>query len=585
MARSHPLLLAASAVVVIAALRLGRGIFVPIALAVVLSLLLAPLVRALERLRLPRSLGAPLVVLLFSASVAGLGLVVTRQAVDLIRDLPRYRVNIEAKLTSLRPVSRFAEQVEKQVKEIAQETPPPRPRPPDEPVKVEVVDSGPDQLTLAGSALSFVMHVAQTAAVALLLVMFFLVNPSDLVDRIIRLAGPGRVNVTTQALYEAAHGVSRYLGTQALVNGGFGLTLGTGLLVIGVPNALLWGLLAALLRFLPYVGPIVGCSLPVLLSLAVFEGWARPLATIGFILVIELLLNNLVEPLVYGARTGLAPVAIVLSAVAWGWLWGPLGLLLAVPLAVCLAALGRCVPSLRFLGVILGSEVAIAPPLALYHRLLATNHAQALDLVERARGEQPLGVTCDHLLLPVLAMTAADVEGGGLEPTRAGAVLETVRQLLGELEDDEVADAEGTRNGASVLCLPAGTPADELLCEMLCRSLAHDGHRARSAPRSPLVHEKVELVEQSGADVVCLGALSPPDLLRVRYLYKKLRLRFPDLPVVVVVWGIVEDDLEAIAPRIVPDGRSPIATTLVQALHATRLAAQGAGRPVSVPAG
>lgn len=589
MTRLHPLLAIAAGVAVVAGLRLGKPLLVPVALAVVLSLLLAPLVRALERRRIPRAAAAPLVVLLFAAAVAGLGVVVTGQAVSLARQLPAYREEIQAKLGSLQPVARMVEHAGEVVDEIAREAERGERRDDREPVRVEVVDSGADQLTLASGALSLVADVAKTVAVALLLVMFLLVNQSDLVDRIIRLAGPGQVTLTTRALYDAAAGVSRYLGTQALVNGGFGLTLAGGLLAIGVPNALLWGLLGALLRFLPYVGPIVGCTLPVLLAFAVFEGWTRPFLTLGWILLLELVLNNLVEPLVYGARTGLSPVAVILSAVFWGWLWGPLGLVLAVPLSVSLAAIGKCIPGLRWLGVVLGSEAPIDPSVALYHRLLAEKQAEALDLIDRTRGEERLEETFDRLLLPVLSLAGADLERGGLDPRRAAAVVESVRQLAAELADEQAAAepaAGESAQAATVLCLPASEPVDEVACDMLARSLSLAGHRAVAGTLAPLTAEKADLVAELGAEVACVAAVGPAHLLRLRYLYRKLRQRYPDLPIVVVACGHEEDDLARLATRVAPDGKGTVAGSIADALREARAAAQvvSARREAAIPA-
>lgn len=571
MTRLHPLLAVAATLVVVAALRVGKPLFIPIALAAVLSLLLAPLVRGLERLRVPRPVAAPLVVVAFAVAVGGVGFVVSRQVIALARELPRYRSNIEEKLTSLRPLSSFTKRVKEVVQDVREEEERPGARrAPDEPVKVEVVDQGPDQLTLAGGVLAFLADVAQTAAIALLLVAFFLVEQSDIVDRILRLAGPSQVTVTTQALYEAAHGVSRYLGAQALLNGAFGLTLTGGLLLLGVPNAPLWGLLGGLLRFLPYVGPVVGCSLPVLLAFAVFDGWSRPLTVLGFVVAVELLLTNVVEPLAYATRTGLSPVAVILSALAWGWLWGPLGLLLAVPLSVCLAAAGRCVPALSFLAVVLGRDPPIEPPVALYHRLLAGKHAQALDLLERGLGDgTSLEARLDQLLLPVVAHARHDVERGGLAPARAAALLDDVRQLVGEL-------AEGGTPGepagpVGVLCLPASEPTDEVVGEMLARCLELAGLRTSMGTLAALTHEKAELVVEAGADVVCLSALASGNLLRLRYLYKRLRRRFPELQIVVLAWGLEEG---ASPTRLAPDGRATIAGSLVDASQAVRVAAQ-----------
>jgi predicted PurR-regulated permease PerM len=557
--------------IVVAGLRLGKELFVPLALSVLFSLVLSPLVRWIQKVGVPRVVSVVSVVVLVFGLLALVGLFIVGQAAALGRRFPEYRANVMTKLDSLRgPLARTVRTVEKALKDI-QAPPAEDKRSPQEPVKVEVVEGPPDVLKIATLVLGPLMTAGASFAVVFLLVIFFLLYQDEIRDRVIRLAGSAEVNATTQTITEATQGVSRFLFLQAFVNASYGATLGLGLFVLGVPNALLWGFLAALARFVPYVGPVVGGVLPVLMSLAVFPGWSRPIGVGAFIVVLEVISNNLVEPVVYGKRTGLSPLAVVVAAVFWAWMWGGLGLLLSVPLTVCLVSLGRHIPSLNFLAVLFGDEPTLEPKVRIYQRLLSGQQEEAAEVLEKdVEAGKPLAAVFDATLLGVLRMAQADLRRGKLEPEDAERLFASVREIVDDVSDVARAELEKKREGApapvrgaSALCLPASDAADEISAEILARVLHLRGCRAKALPADHTAGEALEAVAAERADLLVLCASPHSNLLRARYLYKRLRRRFGDIPIVEGVWGYANP--RTIEARVAPDHKAVLVTSLAEA--------------------
>lgn len=556
--------------VIAGGLRLGRELFVPLALGVLFSLVLSPLVRWIQKIGVPRVVSVVSVVVFVFGLLALVGLFIVGQAAALGRRFPEYRANVMTKLDSLRgPVARAVRSVEKTLKEV--QAPPAEERPsPREPVKVEVVQGPPDVLKIATWVLGPLMTLGTSFAVVFLLVIFFLLYQDEIRDRVIRLAGDAEVNATTQTISEATQGVSRFLLLQAFVNASYGTTLGLGLFALGVPNALLWGFLAAMARFVPYVGPVVGGVLPALMSLAVFPGWGRPIAVGAFIVVLELISNNLVEPLVYGKRTGISPVAVVVSAVFWAWMWGGLGLLLSVPLTVSLVSLGRHVPGLRFLAVLFGDEPTLEPKVRIYQRLLSGQQEQAAEVLEKdVLDGKPLAAVFDATLLGVLRMAQSDLRRGKLEPEEAARLFASVREIAEDATDVARAELEkkaappAEPSAALALCLPASDAADEISADLLARVLQLRGCRAKALPADQTAGEALEAVAAERADLLVLCASPHSNLLRARYLYKRLRRRFGDIPIVEGVWGVPNPrTLEA---RVAPDHKAVLVSSLAEA--------------------
>jgi predicted PurR-regulated permease PerM len=373
-------------IVAIAVLWFGRDLFIPFALAVLLSFALAPLVRRLRSLGLGRILPVLVSVALAFALIAGLAVVVGNQLVQLAGNLPSYEHNIRQKVASIKPdtgsgvlgrAAAVVRDLQREVAEAPAGAPPERDTgagPP--PVPVEIHEPPTSPLDVIRNVAVPLLAPVVTAGLVIVFLIFMLLERENLRDRFIALVGRGQMHVTTEALDEAAQRVSRYLLMQLVVNVTYGIPLALGLWLIGVPNAVLWGVLAALLRFLPYVGPFIAALFPIALAFAVDPGWSMILWVVALIVTLELISNNFVEPLLYGASAGISAIAVILSAIFWTTLWGPVGLFLATPLTVCLAVIGRYVPALRFFDVLLGAEPVLAPEERLYQRLLAGREAR-----------------------------------------------------------------------------------------------------------------------------------------------------------------------------------------------------------------
>jgi hypothetical protein len=388
----------------------------------------------------------------------------------------------------------------------------------------------------------------------------------------IRLIGHGRLTLTTQALDDAATRISRYLLMQSLINATYGICVGVGLWIIGrssaeghFPNVLLWALLAAVLRFIPYLGPIIGAAVPVVLSLAVFNSADVFAATLCMYVGVELVMAQVLEPWLFGSSTGLSVMAILVSAVFWTWLWGPIGLLLATPLTVIVVVLGKYVPQLRFLDVILGDEEVLEPSVRVYQRLLSLDQEEAGELLHDYRKERGLESVYDQVMIPALAMAEKDRHTGQLDTERQAFIRQAMRDLIEELGDAQRVENAATTTAAlaeaevksdraptvvrpsippsiskqptvTVLCLPAHDEADEIVGLMLAQLLDLKGQPAIAASQVSLAGEMLELVQEHQAGAVCISALPPAALSHSRYLCKRLHARFPELPSLVGLW-------------------------------------------------
>jgi predicted PurR-regulated permease PerM len=413
---------------VIVALYFARSLLIPFALSALLTFLISPLVGRLERW-LGRIAAVMLAVGLIFGALGCSGWMVSRQLVDLATKLPEYKGNIAAKLHAFQPskggiFSKVSDTVDELKKELPGGSPaptitqesgkpetavasPPHPPVPATPVKV-VETSKANPVELIKTIITPLIGPLGTAFLVLILVIFMLFEREDLRSRLIRLIGQGRISMTTHAMDDAADRVSRYLRMQLLVNVIYGVCIAIALYFIGVPNALLWGAFGIVLRFIPYVGPWIAALLPTLLALAVSPGWTKPILTVVLLTAIELILSNVLEPLLYGKHTGISSIALIIAAVFWTWLWGPLGLVLATPLTVCLVVMGRHVPSLSFLSVLLSDEEALTPAEDCYHRLLTVGEQDEIEFVEAYLKANSLTALYDAVFIPVI--TAAEID-------------------------------------------------------------------------------------------------------------------------------------------------------------------------------
>lgn len=554
-------------ILVVSVLYFGREFLIPLALAILFSFLLAPLVIRLERLKLGRIASVIVTTLVAFAIIGGIGAMVAGQLVELARELPKYQDHLHKKIAAVKstgngPFSKAAATVKQLSSEISapENAAPAVPAPmilketpgyppgvpslartaPGDPIAVRVVQAAPTTNAWE-TVLAFVTPILGplgTAALVIIFVIFILLAREDMRDRVIHLIGRGHLRVTTQALDEAAYRVSRYLLAQCLVNVTYGIPIGVGLYFIGIPNSFLWGLLATVLRFIPYIGPWIAASFPMLLSLAISDGWSMPLMTLGLFLVVELISNNAVEPWLYGASTGLSPVAIIVAAAFWTWLWGTMGLLLATPLTVCIAVLGKYIPSLTFLDVLLGDKPPISPEDRFYQRLLATDEDEVCTIATNYRGRHTLGETFDALLVPALRLADEDFHSGALPEQSRNRIYEIVRDLIPDLDDELPAAAESVNAETPpiAVCVPASDYADEVIAMMLGKLLAQTGNALAIAPSKFLASEMIEWVAKVPSQLICVSVLPPGSTRHAVYVSKRLRERFPDSRIVVGMW-------------------------------------------------
>jgi predicted PurR-regulated permease PerM len=548
-----PLVVVAALVAGVGGLYLARGVLIPIALAILLTFMVHPLVGRLSRLGLGRALSVGVVVTMLFATLGGVAWVLATELAALSTHIPAYRDNLIDKIAHVRRLGRGGtiEKAQSAVSDVAKElekdTTPARPRPAPAPVVVESKRTGLWQLPTLIESLS-------GAATVILLVIFMLIEREDLRNRLIRLGGYGRLATTTRALDEAAQRISRYLVMQSVINASFGTGIAVGLLLFGVPYALLWGFLAAVLRFIPYVGVWLAALLLVTFTLAAFPTWYQPFFVAGLFVLLEAVCFAL-EPLLYGQSAGVSQVALLCSIAFWTWLWGPMGLLLATPLTVCLVVLAKYAPGMEFIGILMADAPPIAPPAGYYQRLLAEDRPEAARIVADYAKDHPLEAVYDDLILPALSHARRDRRQGQLPESAERYVWQATREIILDLHATRhaaklAADAVGgvappelsrSTRKVHVLASPVRDEADELGLLMLRHLL--DPARWTMELTSPnlLASEVIALVEKTRPAVVCLGALPASGLAaHTRYLCKRLRARFPELRIIVGRWGIGE---------------------------------------------
>jgi predicted PurR-regulated permease PerM len=580
---------------VIATLYFARDFLIPLALAALLTFLLSPLVTRIERW-LGRITAVLLVGVLILAATGAAGWMLTRQLVDLAAKLPDYKENIHTKVRSIKVPTggvfkKFSDTVEELKKDLpGAETSTPATAKPETSVavtprsvpaaaSVQVVETSSLSLTgLVQYLLAPLLGPIGKAALVVLLVIFMLLRREDLRRRLIRLIGKGHISATTHAMEDAGARVFRYLLMQLVVNVCYGIPVAIGLYFIGVPNAVLWGAFAAVLRFIPYIGPWIGAALPIALSLAVSPSWTMPLLTIALFVVLELLSNNLMEPWLYSSSTGVTPIALIVAAVFWTWLWGPVGLILSTPLTVCLVVIGRNVPRLSFLSVVLSDEEALTPAEDFYHRLLTVNEQDEQEFVEAYLKANSVSTLYDSVFIPVIISTETDHRLELLDDEQRVLVEQTLRDIIGDLGtvlqveskiDALKAPVDDTQSSGPapfhVYCLPARADRDELALAMLTQLLQQQGVAAQNATGKLAAGELLDLVEKSDVDAACISVVSPSTVIQARYLCVKLRARFPQLKIVIGLWGMTQGVTDA-TKRLRDSGADEVVTTLGDAV-------------------
>lgn len=562
-------------------LYVAREVLIPIALAVLLSFVLSPVVRLLERLYLPRSLSVVAVVIIAFGIIFALGSLLVSQVNQLATDLPSYRSTLSDKIKSVRGVaggSSTLERASEVLQDLGKEIEAPRPstagtasRLPSvtsKPIPVEVRQPEASALQTFAALITPLVNPLAMTGIVVIFVIFILLQREDLRNRLIRLAGAHDLQKTTLAIDEAGYRLSRLLLAQLAINAAFGMIIGLGLWVIGVPSAPLWGLLAMALRFVPYIGAVIAAVLPLIVAAAVGDGWTMVLWTAALFVIVEPLAGHVVEPMLYGHSSGLSPVAIVVSATFWTWLWGPIGLVLATPLTICLVVLGRHVDRLEFLEVLLGNEPALSPSQLVYQRLLAGDPVEAIDQAQEFLKDKSLIEYYDGILLESIRLAELDARKGLLEEERAVRIKDTVAEILDDLSSHDEAAAtktvpadeasnlshlvkaetesslDDTTNALPaewkderVLCIPGIGQLDEAVALVVAQVLRTRGFGVRAEQAESLSVTRIFTLDTSGVSAICVSYVESAKAAQIGYAVRRLRRKAPQAFILIALLG------------------------------------------------
>jgi len=609
--------------VVVAALYFGREVFVPLALAILLSFVLAPVVRLLRRLHVARVPSSLVAVLMAIVVIVGIGVLMGGQIAQLAENLPQYQSTIEQKIQVVRGTaagSSIVARTSSMLKELRTEITK-VPEKVDEasasapalssstdrqqqPIPVEIREPPLTPLQLLQAIVGPLLAPLATTGIVIIFLLFILLQREDLRDRFIRLAGARDLQRTTRALDDGVYRLSRYFLMQSAVNAAFGVLIGTGLFFIGVPHPVLWGILGMLLRMVPYIGSPIAAIFPAALAIAVDPGWSMLFWTLGLFAVVEPIMGQVVEPLLYGHSTGLSAVAVVVAAVFWTWLWGPIGLLLSTPLTVCLVVLGRHVERLEFLDVLLGVEPALSPQEIFYQRVLAGDPDEAAHQAEKFLKDKPLSVYYDEIAIKGLELAQFDVSRGVLDHERRVQIKETIEGLIDDLSDHDDASATGDANGqtatdvpssamsqdrlepawreSAAICVAGHGSLDEAAAAMLAQLLQKHGIGARVVPSHAVSPAKIFRLDAADAQIVCLSYLEPGSFTSARYLARRLRRKLPRAKILLGLWTLNQAD-SARRDAIRETGVDLVVTSLREAVE--RVVAEASEREAIGTAG
>jgi predicted PurR-regulated permease PerM len=567
----------AVAALIIAALYFGREIFVPVALSVLLSFVLAPFVMRLHSWRVPRTASVLVVVFIGFSIIFSLGGLMVSQATRLAGKLPGYQQTLSDKIESLRGLmggSGTLEQASTVLKQLGTELQhPDLPNQPNDdfakqpsvkPIPVEVKQPEPSALTTFAAIVEPLLSPLTKTGIIVIFVVFILLQREDLRNRVVRLAGSGDIQRTTAALDDAGKRLSKLFLTQIAFNAVFGLAIGIGLELIGVPSAPLWGLMAMILRFVPYIGALISAVFPLLLAAAVGSGWEMLILTAALFVVLELLAGQVLEPLIFGHSTGLSPVAIILSASFWTWLWGPVGLVLATPLTVCLVVVGRHVDRLKFLDIMLGDRPPLTPSQLVYQRLLAGDPIEAAEQAHDHLKNASLEDYYDTVLLRGLRLAEVDNRLGHLDEERLDRIVATVSELVSDLEthhqaanvttsdagsnlgalaaiertsDKPVLVQETWRSPRSVLCIPGATKLDEAATLVLAQIMRHHGYGAAAEKADALSMSNFFSLDLADTSLVCVCYVDRPSSAKIQYAVRRLAKKSKSIRIVLALLG------------------------------------------------
>ncbi|MGB9416584.1 MAG: AI-2E family transporter [Acidobacteriaceae bacterium] len=628
---SEPLLLVG---LVILTLYFARDLLAPMAFALVLNFLLSPAAELLERWRLRRSVSVVLVILIFFSGLGVTAWVVARQLVHVAELLPDYRENIQTKLDSLHtPIGGAAGNAISTLEEMTQQlsshadatiAPPAEPETattptvrhrrfrqpvpevalpnqsatPQQPTPVQVIEPPLSVGRYLQEIFSPILRPLAACGIVMVFTVYMLMNHEDLRNRLLLLAGMGRLSLMTGALRDAAERISTYLIWQFVTNVLFGLLFGLGLSLIGVPDATLWGALAAILRYIPYVGTAVAGLLPIIFAIAIFPHWRQVFEIVGLYGSLEFATSNFFEPWLYGSRTGISALALLASAIFWTLLWGWSGLVLATPLTVCLIVLGRHVPQLRFLHVLLGEDAELAPEAKFYERMLAMDQNEAHSIADRFLDKRPLIDFYDTVLLPALCLVEQDRHRGSFDENRGNYLLLSATELVAELSEfkTEVTLAAAAENGtatdtnpespeihlrpAPVICIPAGDQADEVTAMVLAQLLEQSCHNTLLLPTASVTPEILERLGQDPGTILCISALPPFVFTQTRTLCQRIREQLPENRILIGLWQSAQSP-ELMRERFGSARPDRVVATLGDAMAQIEQWQQGCTEPAS----
>ena len=556
-------------VLVVAVLYFARELLIPLAFAILLAFLLSPIVKRLEGWRIPRLAAASLVLFVACALLAIVGWLAMAQMMEVGNRLRDDTQNIQRKLAALQGHSSNISDVISTLEDLGVQINSPTLPGVQAPLKVEIVTEHNMMQAIRQYAGS-VLRPMGTAGLVLVFTLFMLIDRENLRNRLLRLLGEQKLQATTKAMDDAGRRVSRYVLLQFAVNAGFGTVIALGLWLLGVPSPLLWGALGLTLRFLPYIGPVIAALLPFAVAVAENDGWRTPLSVLALFAMVETIISNIVEPMLYGVHTGLSAVALLVSAVFWTVIWGPVGLVLSTPLTVCLSVLGKHSPQFEFLNVVLGDEPVLTPDVIFYQRLLALNQHDAMNMLESLGKNKPLMAVFDRIVIPALAMAERDRQTGQLDAKREEFIVQSINEFVTELTEADAATkvVRETRR-TRVFCIPARHTADEIAAAMCAYFLTQEGFPAIAFPVTYSPGELLASVGCQPDDVVCISAVPPFAAGNARKVAKSIGGEANSPALIAGLWSY-ERPSDARMERLVKSLSASVATSLSEAVAQVR---------------
>lgn len=556
-------------ILAIAVLYFARDLLIPLAFALLLAFLLSPIVKRLEGWRIPRAAAASLVLIVACALLAVVGWLAMTQMMELGGRLLDDTQNVQRKIAAQQGKSSSLNDAISDLEDLGAQINNSKLPGAQSPLKVEIVTQHNVMQAIRDYA-GRVLGPLGTAGLILVFTLFMLIDRENLRNRLLRLMGEQKLQATTKAMDDVGRRVSRYVLLQFVVNAGFGAVIALGLWLLGVPSPLLWGALGLMLRFLPYIGPVIAALLPFAVAVAESDGWRTPLSVLALFGVTEAIVSNILEPMLYGVHTGLSAVALLVSAVFWTVVWGPVGLVLSTPLTVCLSVLGKHSPQFEFLSVVLGDEPVLTPDVIFYQRLLALDQQGAMNVLESLGKNKPLMTVFDRIVIPALAIAERDRQTGQLDAKREDFILQSINEFVTELTDaDAAASAAGEIKRTRVFCIPARDAADEIAAAMCAYFLTQEGFPAVAFPVMDSPGKMMASVGCQTEDVVCISAVPPFAAGNARKIARSIEEEANSPTLIAGLWSF-ERPSEARMQRLAKSLSASVATSLAEAVAQVR---------------